>query len=348
MKFQWPLLLWLLLALPALLALYVVLLRRRKRFAVRYASLALVRDALRSGQQLRRHLPPLLLLLALGLMLVSVARPTVVMQVPSQQNTVILALDVSASMQATDIKPSRLAAAQEAARTFVARLPRQMRVGVVAFGSTAALVRPPTDSRDELVASIDGLHLQLGTATGSGLLVSLATLFPNESIDTQGVMNANENRPNREAHDQRRKNPGAPTRPATAGSNKNVAIILLSDGQRTAGPDPMGAAQIAAEHGVRIFTVGVGTTEGEQMKFDGWSFRAGLDEETLKKVSDLTGGDYFHAGSAGELNSIYSKLNTRLVFEKRETEIGPFVTAAGILLVVTSACLSMAWFGRIA
>jgi Ca-activated chloride channel family protein len=350
MKFQWPVLLWFLLALPVLVALYVYFLRRRKQLAVRYASLELIKDAL--GRQVRRHIPPLLLLLALGLLLASVARPTVVMRLPSQQNTVILALDVSGSMRATDLKPSRLEAAQEAARAFVAEIPRQMRVGVVSFSSNAALVLPPTNNREQLLASINQLQLQLGTATGSGLLVSLATLFPNAGIDVLGLTGSSGNLRAGESLDLRGPSPGGkaptPVTPATPGSNKAAAIILLTDGQRTAGPDPIEAARMAAERGVRIFTVGVGTTEGDVIRFEGWSFRAGLDEDTLKKVADMTGGEYFHAGSGGELNSIYEKLSTKLVFEKQETEAGPFFTGAGVLLVAASALLSMAWFGRIA
>jgi Ca-activated chloride channel family protein len=347
MKFQWPVLLWLLLALPMLLALYLYFLRRRKQLALRYASLELVKDAL--GQQARRHLPPLLLLLALGLLLASVARPTVVMRLPSQQNTVILALDVSGSMRATDLKPTRLEAAQQAARAFVSEIPRQMRVGVVSFSSNAALVLAPTQSREQLLASINQLQLQLGTATGSGLLVSLATLFPDAGIDVLGLTGGNGNLRAGESLDRRGPTAGAKSAtPATPGSNKAAAIILLTDGQRTAGPDPIEAARMAAERGVRIFTVGVGTTEGDVIRFEGWSFRAGLDEDTLKKVADMTGGEYFRAGSAGELSSIYEKLNTKLVFEKQETEAGPFFTGAGVLLVAASALLSMAWFGRIA
>jgi Ca-activated chloride channel family protein len=347
MKFQWPVLLWFLLALPTLVAIYLYFLHRRKRLAVRYASLTLLKDAMR--HQAWRHVPPLLLFLALGLMLAAVARPTVVMRLPTQRNTVILAVDVSGSMRATDLKPSRLEAAKQAARAFVAKLPSHMRVGVVAFGSTAALVTAPTNNAEQLRTSIDQLQPQLGTATGSGLLVSLATLFPDKGIDVQGLTSNLTSRQPGEALDQHdRKTHGSPTPPEKPGSNKSVAVILLTDGQRTAGPDPVDAAKIAADLGARLFTVGVGTREGDVIKFEGWSFRAGLDEEVLKKVADMTGGEYFHAASGGELHSIYEKLNTKLVFEKRETEVGPFFTGAGALLVVASALLSMAWFGRIA
>ncbi len=187
MSFVWPSMLWLLVLLPGLVALYLWLLRRRSRSALRFASLGLVKEALGPGQRLRRHVPPALLLAALALMIVAVARPTTVLTLPSQHDTVVLAMDVSRSMLAEDVKPTRMAAAQEAARAFVAAQPRDTRIAIVTFAATASLVQPPTQNREDLLAAIDRFQLQRGTAVGSGIVVSLATLFPDARIDINSL-----------------------------------------------------------------------------------------------------------------------------------------------------------------
>ncbi|MGZ8203759.1 MAG: VWA domain-containing protein, partial [Burkholderiales bacterium] len=187
MTFLWPHLLWLLLIVPGLVAAYVIVLRRKKKAAVRYASLAMVRDALGAGQTLRRHLPPALFLLALIAMVVAIARPAAVVTLPSQQETIVLAIDVSGSMRATDVEPNRLSAAQAAAKNFVREQPRSTRIGVVAFAATALTVQHPTQNRDDIIAAIDRLQLQRGTAIGSAIVVSLGTLFPNAGITLESL-----------------------------------------------------------------------------------------------------------------------------------------------------------------
>ena len=177
MTFLWPHLLWLLAVVPLIVAAYVYLLRRKKKVAVRYASLAMVKEAMGAGQTVRRHVPPLLFLLALVAMIVAIARPAAVVSLPSQHETVILAIDVSGSMRATDVEPNRLAAAQAAARTFIEEQPRSTRIGVVAFAATALVVQHPTQNREDILAAIDRLQLQRGTAIGSGIIVSLANDF---------------------------------------------------------------------------------------------------------------------------------------------------------------------------
>jgi len=183
MVFLWPSLLWLLLILPLLVLLYLWLLRRRKVQALAYPGLALVRQALGSRAQWRRHLPPLLFLLGLAALLLAAARPLAVLKLPSEQQTIILAMDVSGSMRATDVEPDRLTAAQNAAKAFIEELPRHVRVGVVAFAGTAQLAQLPTQSHDDLLKAIDSFQLQRGTATGNGIMVALATLFPDAGID---------------------------------------------------------------------------------------------------------------------------------------------------------------------
>jgi len=347
MNFLWPELLWLLLAVPLLVALYLVLLARRKKFALRYASLGLVKEAIGTGQRWRRHLPPLLFLAALTLMLMAIARPTATVTLPTQQETIIMAMDVSGSMRAKDVEPNRLVASQNAAREFVQQLPPKTRVGLVAFAGTASLVQPPTHSREDVLAAIDRFHLQRGTATGSAILVALDALFPDAGIDVSGVIYGEDSKHKGRSLDQVGKADPPEFKPVPPGSYASAAIILLTDGQRTTGPDPLKAARMAADRGVRVYTVGVGTVEGEVIGFEGWSFRARLDEETLKAVASMTIGEYFHAGSAVDLSKVYETLNARLVFEKRQTEITALFAAAAAVLLLLAASLSQLWFNRI-
>jgi Ca-activated chloride channel family protein len=327
MTFLWPNLLWLLLALPACVAAYVFLLKKKKQAVVRYASLGLIKEALGQGRAWRRHLPPAMVLAALALMIGATARPATVITLPSQHGTVILAIDVSGSMRADDVQPTRLEAAQAAAREFVAGQPRSTRIGVVAFAGSAALVQPPTSHRTDILAAIDQLQLQHATAVGSGILVSLKAIFPAEDFDLEKKREA---------------------RPlAAAGSHATAAIILLTDGQTTTGPDPVDAARLAAERGVRVFTVGVGTPDGQIITGEGWSMRVRLDEEPLKTIADLTRSEYFYAGNAIDLKKIYESLTSRLVMEKKETEITALFAAIAAFTLLLSSLLSLLWFNRV-
>ena len=346
MKFLWPETLWLLFAVPVLVAGYTVLLRRRKKIALRYASLTLVKEALGAGQSIRRHVPPLLILLALTTMFVAVGRPVAVVTLPSQNETLILAMDVSGSMRATDVQPNRLAASQAAAKAFLAEQPSTTRIGVVAFAATASLVQTPTRNREDIIASIDRFQLQRGTAIGSGIIVSLATLFPDAGIDVSKLIygrDAWRRTPLEQAREAEKKE----FKPVPPGSYNSGAIILLTDGQRTTGPDSLAAARMAADRGVRVFTVGGGTKAGETIGFEGWSMRVRLDEETLKSIANLTHGEYFYAGTAPDLVKIYKTLNSRLVLEKKETEITALLAAAAAVMVLFAAALSLLWFNRI-
>jgi Ca-activated chloride channel homolog len=346
MTFHWPHLLWLLVLLPLLVVLYLWLLKRRRRSTVRLASVQVAKLAVGKGPGWRRHVPPLLMLLALASLLFSVARPIATITLPISERTIMLAMDVSGSMRAEDVKPNRLKASQDAAKAFVQTLPREVRVGVVSFAGTAAVVQAPTQSREDVIAAIDRFQLQRGTATGSGIILSLATLFPDHGIEIQHVTG-------------QRNFPGKPIgkdskddkpkfTPVPAGSYQSAAIIMLTDGQRTTGPDPLDAAKMAAERGVRVYTVGMGTTNGEIIGFEGWSMRVRLDEETLKNISVLTQGEYFYAGTAEDLTKVYESLGSRMVVERKETEVTALFAALGALLAVTAAGLSIWWFGRVA
>ncbi len=350
MLFLWPEFLWLLLALPLLILLYVWLLRRKKKTALRYASLSIVREAMGRSQSVRRHIPPALFLLALAAMLLAAARPMAVISLPSQRETIILAMDVSGSMRATDVLPNRLVASQNAAKAFLAELPRKVRVGIVAFAGTASVVQQPTLSREDLVTAIDKFQLQRATAIGNAIVVSLAELFPDAGIDLASMQTGRERQQGRSLDQQPAKNGKADPKdfvPVAPGSYTSGAIILLTDGQRTSGVDSMEAAKLAADRGVRVYTVGVGTVDGETIGFEGWSMRVKLDEETLKGIARATQAEYFYAGTAADLKKVYETLSSRLAVEKKETEISGLLALAAAALALLSAGLSLAWFNRI-
>ena len=349
MTFLWPHMLGLLLAAPILVAAYIFVLRRRKKGALRYASLALVRDALGPTQPFRRHIPPLLFLLGVVAAIIGVARPSAVITLPSHQRTIILAMDVSLSMRAADVEPNRITAAQTAAKGFIEEQPSDVRIGIVSFGATASLVQAPTRNRDDLLAAIDRFQLQYGTATGSGLIVSMATLFPEEGIDLEAAaLGTPFGGPQRGVPiDRPRKPAKKPLELAAPGSYTSTAIVLLSDGRRTMGPDPMDAAKMAADHGVRVFTVGFGTAEGGTVGFGNWSAYVRLDEETLKAIAEVTRGEYFYAGTATDLRRVYQTLNSRFSMEKESVEITAFFCAAAALLITASGLLSLLWFQRV-
>ncbi|MFZ2387906.1 MAG: VWA domain-containing protein [Polaromonas sp.] len=348
MLFLWPQFLWLLLLLPLLVAVYVWLLGRKKKMALRYASLSIVREAIGAGQSFRRHIPPLLFLLSLAAMLVASARPFAVVSLPSQHETIMLAMDVSGSMRATDVLPNRLVASQNAAKAFLADLPRNVRVGIVAFAGTAAVVQPPTLSREDLTAAIDKFQLQRGTAIGNGIVVSLGELFPDAGIDLESLEYGSGHQRGISLDQARKDNKDKKAlTPVTPGSYTSGAIILLTDGQRTTGVDSLDAAKLAADRGVRVYTVGVGTVEGETIGFEGWSMRVRLDEETLKGIARATQAEYFYAGTAADLKKVYETLSSRLTVEKKETEISGLVALAAAALALLSAGLSLAWFNRI-
>ena len=357
MRFIWPDFLWGLLLLPLLVGLYVWILRRRRRIAVRYASLSLIKPALGSGQRWRRHVPPALLLGGVAAALIAAARPAANIVLPADYMTIVLAIDVSRSMLANDVEPNRIHAAQTAAREFIRELPEGVRVGIVTFAGSAQVVQGVTDKRDDLLAAIDKFQLQRATATGSGLLVALATLLPDAGIDLESLLygqqfgrdGARSARPAIESR-QAAPAPKAPAKAAPAavapGSYTGGAIVLLSDGRRTNGPDPVMAARKAAELGVRVYTVGFGTAHGSIPGYEGWSFYVRLDEEALKAVARVTEAEYFYAGSAADLRKVYQHLTSKFALERRDTEIGALFAAGSALLCLLAFGLAAFWGRR--
>ncbi len=346
--FLWPLMLWLLLLVPVLVVLYLRLAARRRRAGLQLSSLAVAPDGGAPGparaSALARHGAPLLLLLAITLLILAVARPQAMVVLPTRIDAIILAIDVSGSMRATDVKPNRLAAAQSAAKTFVADQPSQVKVGVVSIAATASLAQSPTIKREDIDAAIDHLHLQNGTALGSGLVIALSTMLPDAGIDVESLIFGR----GPLARDRARQAAIDNFKPVPAGSNTAAAVVLVSDGESNTGPDLLAAAKVAAERGVRVYTVGIGTRQGAVLSVDGWSMRVRLDEETLKKTADMTRGEYFRAANAGELKKVYRQLSARMsVGRGRTTEITALLVALATLLATAVVAHSMLRYNRV-
>jgi Ca-activated chloride channel family protein len=354
MQFLWPHMLWLLLALPLLAAAYLYLISRRKKAALLYASLSLPRAALGPGQRIRRHIPPVLFLLALTAALLACARPSATVTLPADMLTLVLAMDTSRSMMATDVPPTRIVAAQQAARDLIVGLPSSVRLGIVSFAGTSTVVQPPTDSRQDMLDALDRFELQRGTATGSGLIQALAVLFPDDGIDLEAILFGSvspragspaTSLDQREAADAIRKREQE-RQAVQLGSYRHGAIILLSDGRRTAGPDPADAARMAAQRGVRVYTVGFGSAQSGANDESGMGYYMQLDEPALRGVAKITGGEYFQAGSAADLSQVYRQLTARFALERKETEVSALFSAVAVLLLVAACALSMLWFRR--
>jgi Ca-activated chloride channel family protein len=346
MTFLWPNLLWILCAVPVLALLYFLAQRRRRKYALRYASLSLVKEALGPAPGWRRHVPPALFLMALTVMIVGLARPQATVLLPSNHGTVILVIDVSGSMRAQDLKPNRLEAAKAAARAFVEKQPPNVKIGVVMFSSAAALVQPPTTVRDDIFAAMDRLMPQRGTSVGSGILVALNTIFEGTDMQIQdsSILSRRQPDPNQPLA------PASPVpQPASVppGSYTSAAIVLLSDGQSNTGPDPLAAADLASRRGVRVFTVGVGSDRGDIVHAEGFAFHVRLDEETLKRIAQMTAARYYKTDNEGDLLRIYKELSTMLVMGKEQTEVTAIFLAAAMIVLLSAGALSLVWFSRL-
>lgn len=300
-----------------------------------------------------KTIPPLVLCLGLLLLCAALARPQTVLMTPLREATVMLVLDTSGSMRAKDLKPSRIEAAQQAAKQFIQDKPSSLRVGLVTAAGTAALVQAPTEERDALLKALDYLPLQYGSALGTGILVSLEALLPGSGIDAQKIINEASDmgggkKPANAGQSLDRQNQATKEPEASASRGKNMAIVLMSDGQSNMGPDLLKMAELAAKHEVKIYTVGIGTTEGDVVHMQGRSMRVKLEDEALKKVSAVTQGDYFRADSTEGLKNVYDKLGYKLRFEKRAmSEISAEFALLGMLLVLISVTRNFVRMGKI-
>jgi Ca-activated chloride channel family protein len=322
---------------PVLVAVYIVLQRRRRRYAVRYASLSLVRDALGNGPGRRRHIPPALFLLAVAFMLIAAARPQTVVTVPAEEGTVILAIDVSGSMQATDVQPNRMEAAKAAATAFVDKQGPAVQIGVVSFSGDASIVQTPTTDKDLVRAAIARLRPQRATAIGRGILVSLDAIFTEDEVPPSAKY----------------LNPGAAEAQAAPTAHPKMpgfapaTIVLMTDGQNNQFPQPLAIIDEAINRGVRVYTVGLGTAQGTVLRLAGRAVRTALDETTLKSIAELTDAEYFNASNAADLRKIYENLATQFVLRQEKTEITAYFTIVAAIFALAAAGLSVLWFGRL-
>jgi Ca-activated chloride channel family protein len=344
MGFLWPGFLLLLGMIPLLVAVYIWMLKRRRRYAVRFSSLSLVRAALPQQSNLRRHLPFALFLLALTSLVIAFGRPVATVIVPSGKTTIILAIDVSRSMCSTDIQPNRLEVAKDAALSYIKSQPSSSQIGIVAFAGFAELIQPPTTDQDALRNAVVGLTTGRWTAIGSAILESvdaIAEVNKNvaPSVDDTGFSEKPEPVPN--------------------GTFMPDIIVLLTDGASNAGPMPLDAAQQAVDRGIRVYTIGFGTANGAGMNCGdlffgggggqygrdnfGGGFRRGIDEPTLIEIAAMTGGDYYAASSAGELQKVFQDLPTYLITKQETQEISVAFTALGALLAAMAVILSLIW-----
>ncbi len=335
MTFQWPIALWLLLLLPVLALLYVWLQRRRQ--AARQAALGVMVEAGRTaGRGLRRHWPPLLFLAALGLLILALARPQAVVSQPSLSGTVILAFDVSGSMAADDLKPSRMEAAKAAALDFVQRQPATVKIGVVDFSDNGFTLQVPTNDPGKVAAAISRLAPQKGTSVASGILTALNTIEVASAPPPDSRLYSNQT-----------PEPTPSPTPVPAGHYTPAVIILLTDGENNEPPDPVAAAQAAVDRGVRINTVGLGSTAGADLHIEGFTIHSQLDEGLLTQIAEMTGGTYYNAASAQDLSNIYSHLVPQLVVEPQKMEVTSLLAGAGLLALLVGGVISLVWLGRL-
>ena len=287
--------------------------------------------------------------LGLAAGLLALARPQAVLLLPSRLDTVMLAIDTSGSMRATDVLPSRLEAAQAAVRTFIEEQPIQVKVGIVTLSGTAAVAQAPTTQRDDLFRSIENLPLQRGSALGSGIVVALANLLPGSGIDPEKVIMEADGPPKPDSgHALVAPGQASNQVKLTPGANKSMAIVLITDGQSNMGPDVLKMAQLAADHGVRVYTVGVGTPEGVVLRAQGMSMRVRLDETVLKKVAEITEANYYRASDAQQLLEVYRQLGTTIRLEKHQlTEVTAVLLSLAMALVLLGSAISFRRHARV-
>ena len=344
MTFADPLLLVGLLVVPVALIVYRLVQRRRSRYAVRFTNVDLLGNLVPRTPAWRRHVPPALYLVAMGALVLALARPSMAVQIPREEATIILTMDVSGSMMATDVSPTRLAAAQQAAGDFVDQLPAGVKVGLVAFSTAPRVVVAPTTDRAAVHQGIANLQARGGTALGDAITTSLeaAGLDPaSVSSDPAAAPSADPSAP------------ASPSPSATPGTTEDpvIATVLLSDGANSTGQmEPLPAAEQAAALGVPIYTITLGTADGVVRVPDDLGQMRTLnvppDTETLAAIAETTGGRAFEAPTASDLAQIYDSLGSRIGYTTEEREVTQWFAAAGLLLVVAGAGLAAHWFNR--
>ena len=339
MTFAWPQALLALVLIPIGIAVYRAIDRRKRRTVTAFGGSAAggpkATGAAGAGRRARRAIPPILLVAGLTVMVVALARPQGTIDVPRQEGTVILAFDISGSMAATDLAPTRMAAAIAAATDFVQKQPPSVVIGVVAFSDSGVAVQQPTNDPTTVIAAIDRLAPQRGTSLGRGIEASLTAIAQAAAGPTVDY------------YSNRSPEPTVSPTPVPPGTHVPAVVVLLSDGENNEAPDPLAAAQTAADQGVRIFTVGIGSPAGANLDLDGFQVHSQLDADTLGKIADLTGGTYYGADDADTLLSIYDHLDTALVVRPEEIELTAVLAGLGLILLLVGAAASLAWSGRL-
>ena len=335
MSFIWSSLLYLLLCIPLLVLLYLRIQKRKREAAARFGSFGALYDSSQNAAPRRRPLPAILFLLGIAILILSLARPQSLISIPRIEGTVILTFDVSWSMSAEDLQPTRMEAAKTAALEFVDTQPTSVKIGVVAFSDGGISVQSPTGERADVIDTIERLVPRRGTSLGNGILVALNTIVV-DAGDPPFLSTA-------DISDQTQPEPGS----VPEGWYPSSAIVLLTDGENNQEPDPILAADLAADFGVRIYTVGIGSPEGATITVEGFTVHSRLDEPMLQAISETTGGVYYNAGNEEELRRIYNDLEPKLTVRAEEMEITSILAGLGMLLFLVGGAISLLWFGRV-
>ncbi|HRW08548.1 MAG TPA: VWA domain-containing protein [Caldilineaceae bacterium] len=334
MIFTWPLMLLSLLVLPLFIWIYWRAQQRRQRLTTAYGTLGVVREtAGRRPLGWRRHLPPLFFLLGLTTLLIALARPVMTIGVPRWEGTLILAFDVSGSMAADDLAPSRMEAAKAAAIEFVQRQPPSVRIGVVAFADSGFAIQLPTNDQAVVLSSINRLAPERGTSLAYGIASSIDAIYMRPE-------------PTRIYSDLTPTPTPSPT-PVEPGSNRSAAIVLITDGENTVPPEPLEAAQLAADRGVRVYPIGIGSPAGTTLEVEGFIVHTRLDEPTLQQIAAVTQGIYYNAQNDEDLRTIYDALDPEFVIRTETLEVTAIFAGIGTLLLLIGGGFSLAWFSRL-
>ena len=338
MTFIWPdMLVWLVLV-PVSAIAYIQMQRWRQRSAAVYGDPGLVQSASVNRLGLRRHIPAVLFLGAFTILIIALARPQAQVSLPKLEGKIILVFDVSGSMAGDDIKPNRLEAAKAAARDFVDRQGLQnssgVEIGVVSFSDGGFSTQSPTSDEDQVIAAINRLTVQRGTSISHGIEAALNSIAAGNGQPLTLSTNRSES-------------PSPTPTPMPKGTYTNAAIVLLTDGENNQSPDPLAAAQAAADRGVRIYTVGVGSAEGATLHIQGLTIRSHLDEQTLQQMAEITGGTYYNAQDEEQLQQVYDNLNPQLAIKPQMMEVTSLFAGAGIFVLMVGGLLSLLWLGRI-
>ncbi|MBL8062657.1 MAG: VWA domain-containing protein [Anaerolineales bacterium] len=334
MSFIWAPLLWSLILIPLLILLYLRMQRRRQEIALRYGSLGLVQQASGRGVGMRRHIPAILFLVGVTVLFIALARPQMVVGLPKVEGIVILAFDISGSMAAEDFEPNRLEAAKSVAIDFVSRQPSTVKVGVVAFSESGLSVQLPSADQTAIIDAIERLKPQRGTSLANGIVASLNTIAnltgqePIVGFDGAEVA------------------PPLNSAPPISADESSV-IVLFTDGENNMNPDPVTAALVAAERGVRIHTIAFGSTEGTQLTVNGFTVFTQVNEAALQQISEITAGTYYNAQNEDDLSEVYENIEPRLKMETEETEVTAVFAGVSILILLIGGMLSLLWFSRV-